>query len=260
MKNQLSIITGLLLAATLAVDVVTLYRLRNDIDGGATWFLIYYALVFAELSILSVWAVILAPTAQLRWLVPLVAGVLFVLLLASTTNHIDPPPEAMLAATLVMWGHVIVCLSLLWLLKPSRWLVQWADRAAHPKWQFGTAHLLILITLVAVVSFMVRKAEHLLGDRSVLMAVLIGNGTLLLSMLIVRSNVAHWFMRLAGSFAAALLIGVVCRSLLAVPPGFNFYAFYLVQAAMCWAWIEVLFPQRASAESAQEVGLPETVE
>lgn len=247
----------LLLAATLAVDAVAIYWVNQEFNPSSA--VLYNALAFAQLSILSVWAILLPPKVQLRWLVPFVAGAIVALLLM-TTRELGPQPGTLLIVTVVMWGHVIICTCVLWLLKPTRLLADWIDPTTTQKWQFGTAHLLMLMTLLAVVSISVKQAYALLSAPAFTATLFAGNAMLLIAILVSRSKIAHWPFRLVVSFGAALLIAVVCQSLPLKSPGFDFYVFFLVQAAMIWAWAEILLPAQPATVAAAERSMPEAAQ
>jgi hypothetical protein len=245
MPQQSRLIFWLLLAATLCVNCATtvwMFQMRLR-DPTPTFFL---ALAYGQVNILCAWAVLFTPRISFRWVAPFAAGALVGLLLAigeRTTPSILT--NEMLTYTGLIWAQIALTLPVLWPLKTMRPFVLHAEGKQQPRWQFGTKHLLTLMTCLAALLAVLGRSKELSNHASAITGLVIVNELLLLSTIVAvsKSNL-HVLLRLAFSLAAALAIAIPCEWFqIALADDLDMFTFNLIQAAIMWAWLEVLQPR-----------------
>jgi hypothetical protein len=234
----------LLLAATLVADAISVsWIVRGGLDGSSG--ALFLALAIAQLSILSVWAILIPKRMRFGGLAPFIAGAVAAVVLAlgepGATGGVEW--KELLAFTGIMWIHVAITLALLWLLKPTKLCAGFADRQNEPRWQFSTLHLLIVMTALAILCVLLSKAEMLAEEATSVITLPIANAALLVTVLAAVQLKLHRLLRLAAAIWCALAIAVVCEwTLLAFAKDLNFFAYCLIQAFMLWVWLEVIRP------------------
>jgi len=243
------VIFWLLLAATICVDAVAtieVYWAELNEEPAAALFL---ALAFAQLGILCVWVVFVPKGIRFSWLAPLMLGIAVASVVALSAS--GPPAserwEGFLAFIVLTWTHVAIVLPILWLLKPTRVGVAYANLGAKARWQFSMMHLLTVMTCLSILCVLLRQSEWAARDIVVLVTLPIANVSLLLFVIVAVQSGRHWLLRLAISLAGALVISAVCEwSNAEIADGMNFFAFNLIQAIVIWPWLEQMRPTPAA--------------
>lgn len=235
----------LLLAATLAVDAVAIYWIFNEKNSAASA-IFWIALSFAQISVITVWAILLAPKVGLRWLAPLVGGFVVALIVFQANSHARSSTY-LFDITGLMWGHAILAMSLLWMLKPTRWLAKWRDGVNPRRWQFSIAHILTLMTCVSVLCVLLGNVELLARDAKYAITLAIANAMLVLAVLLIFERISVRVLRFAANVGVAIAIAAICELMdVAFAREINSFAFNLIQMTVLWSWIEVIAPSSPS--------------
>jgi hypothetical protein len=216
----------------------------------------FLAMSFAQLGILCVWVVFVPKQVRFSWIAPLIAGITIAAIVALS---VDGPPvrerwEGFIAFVVLTWTHVAIVLPILWLLKPTRIGVAYADPGTKPRWQFSVMHLLTVMTCIAVLSVLVRQSIWMRRQMDVLAILPMANVSLLLLVVVAVQIQRHWLLRLAVSLAGALAIAAAVEWTQAqIADGLNFFVYALIQAIVLWAWLEIMRPH-AAMDVAADVG------
>jgi hypothetical protein len=260
MLQRSPIIVGLLFAATLAVDCVSVYWLWDSPFGRHSG-PIFMALSYGQISLLAAWAVLQRRQIGWRWLAPLIASLLsaaILLMTFSLNDRVTLPTDVTVAEfyrylTGIYVVYAAPALLSLWLLKPSPLVRRAGGSDRRPPWQFSVGNLLILITGTSLL-LPVLVENELLGDVALKQsAVIAGNLALLVTIVIVSSQAWQWLIRIGASLAAAITIGGVCE-LSGVE--IDFVPYYLIYGTILIAWLElgpVLPPVDAVFEAGAKV-------
>jgi hypothetical protein len=255
MPQRSPVIFWLLLAATLCVDaaIVTWMFAKGRVEESAPPFL---AMSFAQLGILCVWVVFVPKQVRFSWIAPLVAGIVIAVIVAVSAD-VDSPGErweGFIAFLVLTWTHVAIVLPILWLLKPTRIGVAYADPGTKPRWQFSVMHLLSAMTCIAVLSVLVRQSVWMRRQMDVLATLPMANVSLLLLVVVAVQIRRHWLLRLAASLAGALAVAAAVEwSQAEIANGLNFFVYTLIQAIVLWAWLEIM-RQRSELDMAAGAG------
>ena len=257
MPQQSRLIFWLLLAATLAVDVVATSWIFHNKLGGRPSTTFFIGLAFGQLSVLCAWAVLYGERIGFRWLAPFAAGAIVGGLLSSAERGYFV--KNMITYTGLMWAQAALALPALWLLRPFRFVSGISHRTGQSRWQFGTRHLLALMTCLAGLLGVVLRSQKLSDNAGEVVVVVVCNAVLLLAVVsIVAKTNLHIVLRLAASLGAALAIAIPCEwFLIGLARGENTFAMNLIQSVVIWAWLEVLRPQPDANISVAAVPPPE---
>lgn len=238
----------LLLIATIYVDLMAVIWLYSErFSPPAVTFFI--SLAYAHISVLCVWSIVLRAGTRLRWLVPFIAGLVIAVIVAFSDrpNSARDRAEMILVFTALMWLHVALIAPVLWLLLPTRLVANYAGRTPERPWQLSMLHLLALMTCVPILIVVVRSATPLFSDISKLVSFPIANALLLFGVLAAQRASPIWLLRLVASVAFALGLAAIAEwTQLALADETSSFAFFLIQAIIIWAWLEVLRPPSAT--------------
>lgn len=247
MQQRSPVIFWLLLAATLSVDAVATYWICEIGDQAASATL-FIGLAFGQLSVLGAWAVLFRTRVGLRWLVPLVFGLLVALIFTyARASRFSGRPTLVLfySYTGLMWAHVTLVLALLWLLKPTRIFASYFDRSGQRPWQFATKHLLMLMTSLSILMVVLGRAELLVDETANVVSLVIDNSLLLVAAVAATQAKWPWPLRLVASLSVAIIVAGICEWIrLAFASELNSFAFNLIQAIVLWSWLELMRPRR----------------
>lgn len=204
MKPQASILFWLLVVATVAVNVVTIARF--DEEGPLSRIVyVYDALVTAQLAIACIWAKFSPRPAWLKW-VGALAAVTVGALLGWWFADLE------LAESFGIYGSFAVVLTFtLWLLGGTRWW-QRATSLGSSSWRFSLGQLIGVMTLVAVLTTVLRASNFLFGEYPVwqiLIVMTLSDVLVVVATLGLWSQAWNWVFRLAASIGVAAAIGVV---------------------------------------------------
>jgi hypothetical protein len=252
MTQRTPILFWLLLAATLSVDAVVTAWIIDDIRQ-PTAITTFIAMGYAQVSILSDWAVLAHPTIRMRWVVPFGVGLAIALII----TLVEMPHrlgsefdwQQLLAFTSLMWVHVAAVCLFLWLLKPTRLFANYSVRSSQRSWRFTTIHLLILLPCLPLLIIVFKNSAIVTSGitaRGIVefVAWVFGNTALLIAIAVIVQRTWMWVWRLAACAGAAMAIGLFLNWAIPVlSRDFNTVAFSLIQALVIWAWLETLQPR-----------------
>jgi hypothetical protein len=233
------IIFWLLLAATLSVDLVSLFWIAASKFRGTSATL-FMGLAYGQLSALCVWAIVSQKTVGLRWIVPFVVGLAAGLFAAEAERPGSPEKwDEDIAFIGLFWVHVVVAIVALWSLKPTSLVRDGGARIHTGAWRFSTKNLMVLMTVTAVLVALLGRNRLLSGDWGWVVSLAVGNVAMLLVAIGLHRARLHRIFRFAGVCATALLIGAAWKwSGFVIGGGMNLIAFYLIQAVVVWLWLQ----------------------
>jgi hypothetical protein len=240
------VIFWLLVAATICVDVVALFWAAASKFRGASATL-FLGLAYGQLSVLCVWAIVSHKTVGLRWIVPFVVGMAIGLFAAEAERPGNPNLwDNSIAFIGLFWVHVIGVIVALWALKPTRLLRDSEVNTDGGDWRFSIKNLIALMTVTAILVAFLGRNRLLRVEWDWVLLLALGNVVLLLLVIGIQRTGMHSLLRLAGGFAAALILGAAWRwSGVSIGGGLGVTVFYLIQAFVVWAWLElILFRSR----------------
>jgi hypothetical protein len=242
MQQCSPIIVWLLFAANLCADFVACKWMHVG-SGDYYSEVAYFALLSAQLSVVCIWAGLRPRPNWWTRLLPIAAAIAvsFAFGIADRNRELDFLPYFGLQAVALLTG--------MWVFRRSHFWQQRSD--VETGWQFSVAHLLAIMTVVAVLAVLLR-ASHLFDDDVILILAFLG-GTVAVAIVatFLWSLHGHWLLRLAGVFTTAigLSAGFYLSDLLGEKYMFPFALYhFLTQAVVLvtWlAWGEILPIKRA---------------
>jgi hypothetical protein len=160
MQRQSPVIFWLLIAATFSIDAVTLvwvHTASSDV-GIFGWFygeVLLYSMLMSQLSVVAIWYVFTAPRRFVSLIVPLAA--------IAAATLLSPIDQFVSFADHASWygTHTFVLMILLWQMRRSSLWQRLSHAPVRERWSFSLAHLVILMTAVAVLLIFVRYANVL---------------------------------------------------------------------------------------------------
>jgi hypothetical protein len=225
----------LLFAATLAVDGVAIswvYATTLDRAGN-----LYLGLICSQISALCI-GCFFSPTRGWWRLISPVAVTLAVAILTACMRSDSNDDYHTVFLYLSLWlPQVVILLAVLWLLRQTAYAEPWSELGGERKWQFSVAHLLVIMTTVAILSAILRFATDL---RFIwfIVAVWIANNVLLAAAaLIVFATRWHRILQFAAVVGSSL---VLAFGIEAVSPGDpNALSVNIIQAIVLSAWLAI---------------------
>ena len=151
MKQPSSLLFGLLLTATAAVDAVVIYWLLEQ-PTAVRAAVLYDVLCFSQLSLACAWAAFRSGSRVASGVV--VASAVAIAAMATAILF-----EFHIGEMIACFGaYALLVILALWVVKHSQlWTARPAERA--PAWQFSISQLLVLMTIVAVLLALFRTSE-----------------------------------------------------------------------------------------------------
>jgi hypothetical protein len=228
-------ILWLLLAATICVDAVAIvWVLSLPFALYAT--VACDALFSSQLSVICIWSALCLTKNFWTRIAPLLA----VVIASLAIGLFGVPP---LTVGLPYYGlHAALLLAALWLFERT---TLWRGRSgASTEWQYSLAHLLVAMTVVAVLVPAMRNSEAFYEDRFGVVwkdiAFICGSVALAVVSVISWSLTRHWLIRLAGVLGFAVLLGAAFSlGIESFMPLFPIIigAGYLIQGVVISAWL-----------------------
>jgi hypothetical protein len=237
MQRQSPVIFWLLLIATICVDVVTFVGMRTELYSALFYTsLASSALILGQLSVACIWSALNCAPIVWKLGVPVCAVVCAAWVNATFSN--DPVQFQSTFVSFLAYSafHAALLIAALWLLQRTAfWRRTMSDSRA---WQFSVAHLLIAMTVVAVLAFASRYTPGLSEGVWIYFLIIMPVPVLLAVMsVIIWSLPWNWLLRLAGIVGSALILAA-CSTLVA---DLNFAYFtgvvLLVQGLVISAWL-----------------------
>lgn len=213
MKTHSPILVGLLLAATVAVDVVVA---KSLVDAGqmSRVSFVFDALIVGQLSAVSAWAVLGARRAWIGGLAVLAAVGAAGMLLARVA-------ELSIAEACGIYGSLVAILVVvLWAIKHTPLWRRLTNSGDGVTWQFSLGHLMLAMTAVAVLITALRGSLLLFeaGDSwKFLVSLTLADVILVVATIVTwawASWLPHWWPRLGAAIAPAFVVGGVNTALM----------------------------------------------
>jgi len=230
------VIFWLLLAATLAVDLVAVFwAYAATLDRTEA---LYFGLACSQLSLICIWTSFSSARRFWRWLAPfaftLAVVVLTILLYERGQAWLREPAIAfdMAMAYLGLWiAQIMLLLVGLWLLRE--------------RWQFSVMHLLAVMTVGGIAIVILREAD-IIQEIWIPFALWLANNVLL-AMLAVVIHKTAWkpVLRLAAVVSVAVAFGLIITMFFGLGQS-NATAINIIQAIVLFVWLEFggLIPER----------------
>jgi hypothetical protein len=248
MKQRFAIIAALFIAANLCADLVAWKTLTLG-PGQYYSEVAYFALLSAQLSVACMWSAFRVRSKVWATIVPIAAAVAAAFAYGVVYQHreLEFVPYFILQASLLFAG--------LWLFKRSRF---WRRRSGSKElWQFSVAHLLVLMTIVAVLTLLLRQSGLFGNDTLGLILVFLGCtvAIALLAVFIWSLNI-HWFLALAGIVVSSIVLSAIFFVWDALDNHymFQFTLYHLLTQAVviaaALAWLKILPANDASHDMA----------
>lgn len=244
MPHRSPIIFWLLLAATLAVDVTVLRAAHEQSVSSGFLTVVIYALIVSQLSVVCIWSALrIKPTTVTR-----TAPICAVAVVSLVTARFTPMPSSLHGWTvyanyLGYFGlHAVALLASLWLLQRTNY---WQQRTGVKRTlQFSLAHILVVMTVAAVLAALSRNNVFLGGGRATNISVAFCCVALGFSSAAIWSLSWNWFLRLASVIVVAAFFGTALVGIFFGPNfGFDvvtiFHAYYLIQAVVLSLWLGI---------------------
>lgn len=238
MPQRSPIIFWLLLAATLCVDAVVFSRIASEAFPGQTYLVVVLsALVLSQLSVVCIWAALRSNKNLWIRLIPYVTALVAA---ALTAMFIDNPVKfgAAFQTMLTYYGfHTVLIIIALWLLQRTAF---WRRRSgASHTLQFSVIHLLIAMTVVAVLTTLMRESPFFGESGWINLGVAIASAILAIASVVIWSLSLHWLLRLAGVLG---IVGCLFTALFLTTdfgPEFSILlgGYYLIQAVVLSIWL-----------------------
>ena len=211
--NQHSkIIIGLLLAATVAIDLMVANWLR-ELGPQSRIVYVYEALATAQLAVVTIWAVLGAGPAVAKWIaVAAVVG-----LSAFAMARLEGPELTLVEMLGINSSFVLLLAFTLWVLKQTRFWQRLSGAATDVPWQFSMSHLLIVTTVIALLITAMRQSfVFAVGELWKYYIMLTIGDVLLVTGTIIAWRWAcsmpqwfsHWFPRLGVVTLVAMVVGI----------------------------------------------------
>jgi hypothetical protein len=205
MPQRSPLIFWLLLAATICIDAVSMLRPAVDPPGSMYGDVAFHALLFGQLSLVCIWSTLSDSRDTAIRLAPIAAAFLVALISAAFIEIRERFSVAFPNHMAYAGLHAALIVGGLWLLQRTAY---WRQRTgADRRWRYSISHLLILMTVVAVLAVVVRGSPVFDDDRWINIVFLGSSVALALGSVYLWSLAWHWFLCLAGVLGLALLLG-----------------------------------------------------
>jgi hypothetical protein len=204
MAQRSPLILVLLVAATLAVDAVSIYWVLEGVKAGSPTLsasILYDALCFGQIGVACVWVVF---DARHRiWAAPVLGlGTLAAGVATATLFELK-----MFEAIAFIGAYATLLVILLWIVKHTRlWRAERTEK--KPLWQFSVAQLLALMTVIAVLLAMFRGSEIIQDIGTYAAADIILSSVLVVATVVISGMPWPLLIRLAATLAMAAAFGL----------------------------------------------------
>lgn len=130
--------------------------------------------------------------------------------------------------------HAYTLLVMLWLFRRTAF---WRGRSGtKSEWRFSIAHLLLTMTIVAVLAAVLRNSELFATDALINALLIAGAVVIAIATVVIWSLSWHWLIRLAGALAVAIIISILF--LIDGPYLALFLSYhFLIQAVILSLWL-----------------------
>lgn len=244
MPQRSPLIFWLLLAATIAVNaVVATWMSRSQFQYPGYVAVAGHALVLSQLGVVCIYSALRAMPFPTRVGLPLIG-----IVAASTASmSFAQTSEKAFSSWLGFYGlHAAMLMLCLWLLQRTRF---WQNQSGVLRaWQYSMFHILLAMTIVAILLALVRDDLFFRGDRS-LNIVFTGSYVVLAAASATLWILSWpWPLRLAGTLGIAILLGFSAYEVLLLTSSsagssgssellLLLVSHYLIQACMLSLWL-----------------------
>jgi hypothetical protein len=252
MPRQSPVIFWLLLAATICVDAVVFVSVLSEPFPAPPYtILAFSALILSQLSIACIWSALRASTVVWKLAMPVTAVVCAALAAATFSNDPVPFKSKFISYIPFCAFHAALLVAALWLLRRTAF---WRRSTGDERpWQFSVAHLLIAMTVVAVLAFASRYVS-IFSDYGLRYLISIPPPVLLAVMtVVIWSQAWNWLLRLAGVVGSALILAAFSALVTDLNSAFFTGVVLLIQGlviAVWLAWGPILPPKHTSGATA----------
>jgi hypothetical protein len=220
-------LTCLLLAATVSIDAVAFVWGAGTTTGG----IIFASLVFAQVGLLAIWAATADSGSWWRWgllvsSIPLCAW--FIIQSEERAPVAQLDREFFMVVCSVLGVHAALVLMLAWILSKSLFSIDPAVRR-----QFQIRHLLLLMTLVGILSLLLRWLSETQATPSLLLSFWVLSTIVAGLALVCMGRANLWLRFIGGSLLTGVLVSIWTGDVLNV-------SFALVQALVYAVWLGVV--------------------
>ncbi len=258
MPRRSPIIFWLLLAATLALNLLAVFGLFRNAQGQQETLTLFLSLAYGQLSLACVWAMQKRELAKTRWLAP-VSLSLFISVIFTWAATIDSGKfdmEGFATISCLLLFHVGLLLVLLWLAIPRRWIVLGTTFSKERR-QFSTLQLLVLMTCVGVFLSLFRAAGRWDGEWLNLATFCFANLVLFCGTLGLLQARGALPLRLAVCTLLAIGIAAIANwTQLALAGEINVWAFFVIQVVVLVLWLSCYMPTQSASSTDSESTLP----
>jgi len=259
MPHRSPITFWLLLTATLCVDAVVLKLAAGESYPSPSYSSVaIHALILGELSVVCIWSSLNQSLTTWTQIAPLLAVALAAFVEGARNRapgHIADLTT--FTASLGYFGlHAALLLVALWLLQRTAF---WRHRTGIARtWQFSNLHLLVAMTVVAVLTVLIRNSEFFFKDDA-LENITYGCTFVALAVasVVLWTYSCYWFLRLASVVGVGMLLGIAIFVIYFYghTGGRTFDVFnvlhvhYQIQAIVLSVWLGIgpVLPPRADA-------------
>jgi hypothetical protein len=211
MQHRSPLIFWLLLAATFSVDAVVSTWIRDERQFPSAVYvpLAFHALVLSQLSVVCIWSGMQSTQTPWTQIAPLFATIVA----AMGTTAIAPNPSdfSRISVFTSHFGdyalHSVLLLAALWLLQRTKFWTR--STGFHRTWQYSLLHGLVVMTIVAVLTTLMRNNVFIVEDRRLNLADIGTHVALAVSGVVIWSLAWHWLLRTATLFGFVILLGVL---------------------------------------------------
>lgn len=208
MTQRSPVIFWLLLAATISVDAIALSWMASEPFPVPVFVTAAcHALILSQLSVVCIWSSLSLKKSAWTRFVPGVGAVVATLVIAMSTN--EPVIfQAAFTTYLSYFGlHAALLVAALWLFERTAF---WRRRSGIPRdWQYSLAHLLIVMTVVAILAVALRSSPYFGDDRWINIVFVCSSVALAVASVFLWSLTWHWLLRLAAVLGFAWWLGAV---------------------------------------------------
>jgi hypothetical protein len=231
------VIFWLLLAATLCVDAVAFSWISPAASRSSFYASVaFHALLLSQLSIVCIWSALSARTLIASQIAPLTA-----VIVATVVTTGDPMMSQKFNTYLAYYGfHAVFLLAALWVFKRTAYWRQRSNFACE--WRYSIAHLLIAMTVVAVLAVAMRNSPFFADSEEpkwFTVASACGFVALSIAALFIWSLSLHWLIRVAGVFGFAILLATITCATTPFDPSAT-YAHNVIQGIVLSIWLGIV--------------------
>jgi hypothetical protein len=243
MQYRSPIIFWLLLAATFSVDAVVGYWMAADRYSTANLDVVFFALIMSQLSIVCIWSATKPAKTVASQIFPFATIAVASLLGA----WLDTPSRFLnsLLENLIAFGiQAALLVAALWVLQRTRF---WQRRTGIRRpWRYSLAHLLVIMTVVALLAGLFRASSILSREPWSLVAIVVASVLLAVVSVFFWSLSWHGLLRIAAVIGSAMMIGLAVFLAYLVETDLSGYAsvmlfiyttFFLIQGIVLSVWL-----------------------